>query len=152
MSTMVYDSPITNFARGGRALAPAAVAAVFCLAAAAAPCALAADDGGAVERARQALSEPIEFPWYDEQQDDVRRIDVAPPPPPPKAGDWEWEPSRTAPAANQGSAVRSGFLQLMQILAYTVLILLVAAIVFFPDPAPSCGTRPAAAVPSKRCW
>jgi hypothetical protein len=89
------------------------------------------DDNAAVEGAREGLSEPIDFPWYDKQKDEVRRIDLAPPPPPPKAGDWEFEPSQSTPSTNQESAWQAGFKQLMWMVAIAVLILAVGAIVVF---------------------
>ena len=93
------------------------------------PC-LALDDNEAVDAAREGLAGPEQFPWYDKQADDVRRIDVESPPPPPKAGDWEGEEAKpTAPRPRTRSSMWSMILELLLYLAYGVLIAVLLAVI-----------------------
>jgi hypothetical protein len=104
----------------GRRLLLAVAAVVFC-AAAASP-SVAMDDDEAVEAGRAGLKEPVRYPWYDKQADDVRRVKVPRPPAPPKAGDWEFKEPASRPATRTRWSLWEIFLEMLLYLAYGVLI------------------------------
>ena len=57
-----------------------------------------ADDARSIESGRDALSKSSGFPWYDDEADGVRSIDVRPPKPPPRPREWV-PPTFNAPNA-----------------------------------------------------
>jgi hypothetical protein len=85
-------------------------------------------DDEAIEAGRKRLSKRGAYPWYSAEDDDVQRVDVAPPPPPPTAGDWEWKTPNTGrpPSFNFGAMIG----RVLLVVGFTVLIGLLALIVW----------------------
>jgi len=122
--------PRTSFEMLG-AFRIALIALAAALAAAPAP-AFALDDEEAVDSAREGLDGQVDFPWYDEKNDQLQRVQVQPPPEPPKSSNWESQPSSstTTGAAAQTGSVLSGLLNaLAWIVIAGVLTLVVALLV-----------------------
>lgn len=80
----------------------------------------------AIESGRQALSRRGNYPWYDAQQDAVRRIDVRAPQEAAAHRNSTWE--ATPPQAPPTWSLR-GFWEVLRMLAWTAILLLLAALV-----------------------
>jgi hypothetical protein len=83
-------------------------------------------DDEAVEAGRKRLSKRGAYPWYSAEDDDLRRVDVAPSPPPPEAGDWEWKTRNPGRLPRLGIGRMIG--NLLLALGFAVLIGLLALI------------------------
>jgi hypothetical protein len=98
------------------------MALLLTLAASAVP-AYAQDDEEAVRAGREGLRKPVNYPWYDKSEDEVRPVKVSPPPAPPKAGDWEAKTRQRQSRPNRGnSSFWEAFLEILKYMAYVVLI------------------------------
>jgi hypothetical protein len=86
-------------------------------------------DDEAVEASRKGLSRRGDYPWYDAQNDGVKRVDVAPAPPPPQAGDWEWK-GRNTPPTRPSLGLGAVFGRVLLALGFAVLIGLLALVVW----------------------
>lgn len=90
---------------------------------------LTAEDAEALEQARNALGGRTSYPFYDAQQDDVKRIDVrARAEKKPEKNNTTWT-QKTAPAAAPPRLGFSGFGTVFQFLGLTVLAVIIIALV-----------------------
>ena len=82
-----------------------------------------------VEAGREALGHWGRYPWYDAENDALRRIDVAP----PEVGFWEWlwellPDFDWDPGGGLSGSTWGGF---MQILAYGLIVVVALVLVYF---------------------
>ena len=77
------------------------------------------EDQQAIESAREALDRWDSFPWYDDQTDQVRRIDVNSPPPPPQPDSW-----KTRKTKRQKSSWFTALMQVLKVAAWVLLAVL----------------------------
>lgn len=107
------------------ALTWACVCSLWCGLAAQQP---AASDDDFVRTGRDALSAKSDLPWYDEDTDGIRRIDVTPnPDDASRRSDWAGE---TTPPPARTNRRTTFFWQFMQVLAWLALGLLLLALVW----------------------
>ena len=88
-----------------------------------------------VDAGRDALQSRPDYPWYDEDTDDVRRVDVKAEKPPPQARDWELDEDYDSSSTGGGNVGASaGFwaamMWLFWILIGLILLGLIAAMIF----------------------
>jgi hypothetical protein len=90
--------------------------------------------GDPVESGRDALQNRPDYPWYDEETDDVRRVDVQAEKPPPQAKDWEIDEDESSSSGGGNAGANAGFwegvLWLFWIVIGLILLGLIAAMVF----------------------
>lgn len=88
------------------------------------------DDTEAVEAGREALDGSVRFPWYDSSSDGIQRLDVEPPEDLKNRGS-KWErglrPQKTRTRRNMPAWLWT----FLEILGWTVLIMLLAAVAYF---------------------
>ncbi len=88
-------------------------------------------DARGVESAQRGLREQANFPWYDTEKDQFRRVPVTPQTPPREASDWTISPSvRPRPTKGTGNWGFSIWEVLARILQYAAWILLVGLFVY----------------------
>jgi len=81
---------------------------------------------GSVEAGQQALQGGPSYPWYDEEKDELRRVDVQPNPKPPQAREWEWKPEEPdSSTPNVQAPNLSGFGAFWNILWWAVVITMI---------------------------
>jgi hypothetical protein len=82
-----------------------------------------------VELGREALSSAGKFPWYDRQNDDVRRINTVPRQPLADRGD-KWASQPTTPVATTGGTRADLFGPVLQWVGLSVLVILLGVIAY----------------------
>lgn len=87
----------------------------------------------AVELGRQALQGSMRFPWYDENQDALRRIDVPPPPETAahRGSTWQADPFPELPAGNTFGRDWSGLRAVVEALLWSGLLALLVWLIYF---------------------
>jgi Domain of unknown function (DUF4129) len=99
----------------------------LCLSLAGAASAQTVDGERAIESGRQALGSRGNYPWYDAQQDAVRRIDVRAPKEAAahRNSTWEAKPPQSPPTTWSFR----GFWEVLRLLAWTAILLLLVVLV-----------------------
>jgi hypothetical protein len=83
-------------------------------------------DRGAVEAGRKALQGSAEFPWYDQDRDSVKRVDVQPPKDlANRKSKWQRQPW------NSPKGIPEWLIQVLEVLGWTILAVAIFLVIYF---------------------